>query len=141
MHVKLNQHQNTSLGTWKERRRLKRQSARLLEGASWEFPSGLHLTVTMEVLWMDSITAARRLHRSWAWLTWTLGGSFRTTASAEPSRTRGRNSPSFTCNDSGKREEAAELSQLSTEDVEYHLFTPSSVIYTDRTPQRRVSSS
>lgn len=49
---------------------------------------------------MDFMTAARRLHRSWAWLTCTLGGSLRTTVSAEPSRTLGRNSPSFTCRES-----------------------------------------
>lgn len=51
---------------------------------------------------MDFMTAARRLHRSWAWLTCTLGGSLRITVSAEPSRTLGRNSPSFTCKVSGK---------------------------------------
>lgn len=67
------------------------------------FPRGLYFTATTEVLWMDFMTAARRLHRSWAWLTCTLGGSLRITVSAEPSRTLGRNSPSFTCKVSGKR--------------------------------------
>lgn len=60
----------------------------------------IYVTVTIVALWMDSITAASRLHRSWAWLTWTLGGSLRTTVSAEPSRTLGSNSPSFTCSES-----------------------------------------
>lgn len=67
------------------------------------FPRGLYFTATTEVLWMDFMTAARRLHRSWAWLTCTLGGSLRITVSAEPSRTLGRNSPSFTCKESEKR--------------------------------------
>lgn len=74
-----------------------------------DFHSGLYLTLTIEVLWMDSMTAARRLHRSWAWLTWTLGGSLRTTVSADPSRTRGRNSPSFTCNESVNKGRAVEM--------------------------------
>lgn len=67
------------------------------------FPRRLYFTATTEVLWMDFMTAARRLHRSWAWLTCTLGGSLRITVSAEPSRTLGRNSPSLTCRESGKR--------------------------------------
>lgn len=70
---------------------------------STTFQRGFYFTATTEVLWMDFMTAARRLHRSWAWLTWTLGGSLRITVSAEPSRTLGRNSPSFTCKESEKR--------------------------------------
>lgn len=67
--------------------------------------SELYLTMTIEVLWMDSMTVARRLHRSWSWLTWTLGGSLSTTVSAEQSNTLGRNSPSFTCSESEQEEQ------------------------------------
>lgn len=59
-------------------------------------PACAHFTVTTDVLWMDSMTAARRLHKSWGDFL-TLGGSFSTTLSAEQSRTLGKNSLSFSC--------------------------------------------
>jgi len=76
------------------------------------FQEGLYLTITIVVLWRDSITAARRLHRSWAWLTWTLGGSLSTTVSVDPSRTLGSSSPSFTCNESEHRGRIVERGDL-----------------------------
>lgn len=46
---------------------------------------------------MDSMTAAKRLHRSYGELGRIFGGSFSTTASLEPSRSRGSSSPSCSC--------------------------------------------
>lgn len=64
-----------------------------LRGAS----SAIYFTVTVEASWMDSITAAKRLQRSYGELGRIFGGSFSITTSVEPSRRRGSSSPSLIC--------------------------------------------
>jgi hypothetical protein len=66
------------------------------------------LTATTEVLVIDSMMAARRLHKSWGTLERTVGGSFKTTLSVEQSRTLGRNSPSFNCRESENERKGGE---------------------------------
>lgn len=54
---------------------------------------------------MDSITAAKRLQRSYGELGRIFGGSFSTMTSAEQSSSLGSNSPSFICRFAVKGEE------------------------------------